>query len=711
MKLVCPNDNTVLNEADIALTCPSCGEVFPIVAGIPRFTLSQTDAGQAQVSNAFAYKWNRGAWGFRDSQREVMQRFFLERFGFETPEALVSFFRGKTVLHAGIGSGQSEQHYLEHCSNVFGADISESVDACRRNWDSVYPDLANKLHLVQADIMRLPYPEASFDIVFSDGVLHHTPNTFKALESIVCKVKPGGAVVFYIYKKKAPIREFTDDYLRKALRGMSPQKAWETLEPLTALARDLSKADAHVTVTEPVELLGMPTGEWSMQRWLYWHIMKFYWNDAFTFDENNHVNFDWYYPTYAWRHTSEEVRDWLQKLGLAEEHFQAGESGLSVIARKPDQKRCPARRHIPLARPRIDERCQELVLQVLNSGNISEGGMVRSFEKAVRERISARHCLAATSCTAGLDMALRAIGLKPGDEVVVPDFTYPATASVVMLLGATPVLVDTDPTTMLVDYDAMEMAITPKTKAVLPVSLFGNPLDASRLAAIKKRHSVFVIEDAACALGAFIGGSPVGTQADVTVFSLHPRKTLTTGEGGLVLTNDASLAALMDSHKHFGMDTSISGTPQEAQFVRPGTNYKMSDILAALGLGQMEFFDDLLKERASLARRYTLLLQKHPGLSLPQTTPGGVSSYQSYCVFIEERDRVMDALRAQGVEVQIGTYALHRQPAFRNKQTCRHAGPFPGADYAFDHCLTLPMYSGMSQREQDMVVHALLREL
>jgi SAM-dependent methyltransferase len=321
-------------DAEGDLSCTKCGARYAIRGGIPRFVGRADDRYLSQVKDAFSFKWTRDAWGFAPEHREVMLRFFCDRFGFAGAAEIAAFFRGKTVLHAGIGNGQEEQHYLHHCREVWGADISESVDRCQRNWREHHPALADRLRLCQADLMALPFADGSFDLVLSDGVLHHTPDTRAALTAIVRKVRDGGHVMFYVYKKKGPIREFVDDYVRGQISALPPAEAWKALEPLTALARDLSRQHLTIEVPENIELLGMAKGRQDLQRWLYWNVMKFYWNEAFSFDENNHVNFDWYYPFYAWRSTQEDVQDWLDQLNLTAEWFQVGDSGISVIARK-----------------------------------------------------------------------------------------------------------------------------------------------------------------------------------------------------------------------------------------------------------------------------------------------------------------------------------------------------------------------------------------
>ncbi|EGY25639.1 beta-eliminating lyase family protein [Desulfovibrio sp. A2] len=365
----------------------------------------------------------------------------------------------------------------------------------------------------------------------------------------------------------------------------------------------------------------------------------------------------------------------------------------------------PATRRIPLIRPTIDDAVKQRVLAVLDSGFLTEGAVTRDFERAVGRFVGAQHAIAVPSCTVGLEIALRAFGIGPGDEVIVPDYTYPATASVVSIVGALPVVVDVDPETMLIDCDALEAAITPRTRAALPVSLFGNPLDYGRLDDIRARHGVRMIEDAACSLGAAQGGRRTGSACDAAVFSFHPRKFITTGEGGMVTTSNPEMAAWMDAYKHFGL---TAATPREgATFASMGTNAKLSDILSAVGLAQMDRVDELLARRRALAARYVELLDGMPGVALPRTTPGGTHSYQTFCVFIERRDQVMATMRAQGVEAQIGTYALHRQPAFGNPATCRLSGPMPGSSRAADRCLALPLFHDMTDDDQRHVARTL----
>ncbi|MBW2049066.1 MAG: DegT/DnrJ/EryC1/StrS aminotransferase family protein [Deltaproteobacteria bacterium] len=361
---------------------------------------------------------------------------------------------------------------------------------------------------------------------------------------------------------------------------------------------------------------------------------------------------------------------------------------------------------IPLIKPFIDERVKRRVLDVLESGYLAEGPVTAELETICRDYIGCGHVVAVSSCTVGLEMALRCLHVGPGDEVIVPDYTYPATADAVALVGARTIIVDVDPDTMLIDYDALEAAIGSRTKAVIPVSLFGNPLDYDRLLEIKNRHGIYILEDAACALGAEYRGRKVGSFSDITVFSLHPRKFITTGEGGLLATDRDSWADWLRSYKKFGMETGKdrAGTV----FRRIGTNYKLSDVLAAIGLGQMESVKRLLEERRYLAEKYIRLLKDTGAIRLPKTTTGGRHSFQSFCIFTPKRDEILLELRRKGIEVQIGTYSLHLQPAFASSSQCEHRNGFSGSNFAYSHCMTLPLYHGMSEGKQREVVEAIV---
>jgi len=364
---------------------------------------------------------------------------------------------------------------------------------------------------------------------------------------------------------------------------------------------------------------------------------------------------------------------------------------------------------IPLIKPYMDQRIKDKVCAVLDSGYLTEGPVTRQFEEAFRDYVGCKYAIAATSCTTGLEMALRALGIGPGDEVIVPDYTYPATATVVAIVGAQPVIVDVSKETMLIDYDGIESALTPKTKALMPVSIFGNPLDYDRLNRLKNQYGLYIIEDAACSLGAEYHGRKVGTCADISVFSLHPRKFITTGEGGMITTDNPDWAEWLESYKHFGM--ARPGSREGIVFERIGTNYKLSNILSAVGLGQLEKIEELLGRRIALSENYLRLLQTAPKIGIPATTVHGKHSRQSFCIYVDHRDLVMRQMREIGIEVQIGTYSLHLHPAFAGNPACRLAGSMAGSRAAFDRCLVLPLYHELSEADQEYVVEQLLSVL
>ena len=360
---------------------------------------------------------------------------------------------------------------------------------------------------------------------------------------------------------------------------------------------------------------------------------------------------------------------------------------------------------IPLIKPYITQEVKDKVCEVLDSGYLTEGPVTREFEELFKNYIGCRHALAVTSCTTGIEMALRCLGVGPGDEVIVPDYTYPATADAAAIVGAKIVIVDVSRETMLIDYDAIEKAITEHTKAIIPVSIFGNPLNYDRLEDIRRKYGVYIVEDAACSIGAEYRGIRLGNHADISVFSLHPRKFITTGEGGMITTNNSEWADWMLSYKHFGMG--VNDSRLTTSFERIGSNYKMSNILAAVGWVQMKHVEELLNRRSELARNYLDLLANNKNISIPKTADHGKHSYQSFCIYVENREQVMKTMRERDIEVQIGTYALHKHPAFAPSSYCQIIGDMSGSRYAFEHCLTLPLYHELNVDVQRYIVQNL----
>ena len=364
---------------------------------------------------------------------------------------------------------------------------------------------------------------------------------------------------------------------------------------------------------------------------------------------------------------------------------------------------------IPLIKPFINQEIKNKVIDVLDSGYLTEGPVTREFESKLKEYLGCSYLHAVTSATTGLEVALRALGIGPGDEVIVPDYTYPATASVVNIVGAKAIIVDVNKEDMLINYDEVEKAITKKTKAIIPVSLFGALLDYERLNAIKEKCQLYIVEDAACSIGAVYKGTKLGNQADITVFSLHPRKFITTGEGGIVTTNNKKWGDWINSYKHFGMD--MTGDNREGiQFNIIGTNYKLTNIQAAVGLGQLENIDELLNKRIRLANKYKKLISEKDKISLPKVLnpkPNCQHSFQTYVVYVENRDMVMNEMRAKGIEVQIGSYSLHMHRAFNNNSNVKIIGDLTNSKWCFENALALPLYNDLTFELQEYIISEL----
>ena len=373
---------------------------------------------------------------------------------------------------------------------------------------------------------------------------------------------------------------------------------------------------------------------------------------------------------------------------------------------------------IPLIKPYITQDIKDKVIEVLDSGYLTEGPVTKEFEDKLKDYLGCRYLLAVTSATTGLEMALRALKVGAGDEVIVPDYTYPATASVAPIVGAKAVIVDVCKESMLIDYNAIESAITSNTKVIIPVSLFGAPLDYDKLNAIKEKYNLFIIEDAACSIGAEYKDEKVGKQADITVFSLHPRKFITTGEGGVVTTQIKELADWMNSYKHFGMN--MGGLSREGiHFTNIGTNFKLTNLQAALGLGQLNNIESLLKKRIELAKNYESMLKNVKGVTLTYFSKNQTCfqcecisnqckhSYQTFSIFVKNRDRIIKEMRKKRIEVQIGTYALHMHEAFQNNKLVEIKGSMKNSLWCFQHALALPLYNDLTYELQQQVVKEL----
>jgi perosamine synthetase len=375
-----------------------------------------------------------------------------------------------------------------------------------------------------------------------------------------------------------------------------------------------------------------------------------------------------------------------------------------------------------LTAPAFDEAEVALLRDCLDSGWVTQGPLTERFERLMAERHQARFAFATTSCTAALHLAMMALDIGPGDEVIVPAFTWVTTAHASEYVSARPVFVDVARDTYNIDPARIEAAITPRTRAIVAVHLFGLAAPMAEILDVAQRHGLAVIEDAACAIGTTYQGRAVGTLGDIGCFSFHPRKIVTTGEGGMAATDREDLADRLRSLRNHGA-TGLPPASLEphgpwtmATFDRLGFNLRFSDIQAAVGVAQMGKLDRLLRERRARAERYSTLLAEIQQLALPGRT-GDVAghTYQSYVVRIVDGDRkrrndVMRHLTAQEIETRPGTHAVHRLGFYAKKYGYRPAD-FPNAAMCEDTTITLPIFPGMTDGDQDKVVDAIVDAL
>ncbi len=368
-----------------------------------------------------------------------------------------------------------------------------------------------------------------------------------------------------------------------------------------------------------------------------------------------------------------------------------------------------------LTAPSFDDDEIDELRRCLSSGWVTQGPLTAKFEGLVAARHQVPHALATTSCTAALHLATLALGLGPGDEVVVPAFTWVTSAHCAEYVGATVRFADVDPATFNIDPAALEAAITPATRAVVAVHLFGLSADMDRILAIAKARSLAVIEDAACAIGTTYRGRPVGALGDVGCFSFHPRKVVTTGEGGMVTTAREDIASAVKSLRNHGATGPAPGQDPTrpyamGTFDRLGFNLRLSDIQAAVGIAQMRKLDALLKERRARALRYSTVLKHIEELALP-ADPWSGHTYQSYVVRVlrggsARRNAIMDELAAHDIQTRPGTHAVHRLGYYAQKYGLEPTR-FPNAALCEDTSVTLPLFPGMTDEDQDRVVRIL----
>lgn len=355
--------------------------------------------------------------------------------------------------------------------------------------------------------------------------------------------------------------------------------------------------------------------------------------------------------------------------------------------------------------PFTDSSEVDAVAEVLKSGYLTQGPKASEFEALVRERVHSTHAFATSSATTGIHLALHALGVRPGDEVIIPDFSFPATANAVIQQGAIPVFVDIDLATFNMNPALLEEAITGRTTAIMPVHAFGLPADMDPINAVAARYELPVIEDAACALSATYKGKEAGNLGTAGVFSFHPRKIITTGEGGMITTSDPELADKIQVLRTHG---AVRGE-LFMSFIEAGYNYRLSDLQAAVGVAQMAKLDYIVRRRHELASSIASELSNLDGVVAPSVPEGSTHAFQSFVVLLDagiDRDEVVRLMKQRNVETTLGTYSMHAQPYFRSRFDIADSR-LPNATYAQASTLTLPLYPQMTHNDVEAVVSAL----
>jgi len=367
---------------------------------------------------------------------------------------------------------------------------------------------------------------------------------------------------------------------------------------------------------------------------------------------------------------------------------------------------------VPFAKPYLKGHEGAAVAEAVASGWVSQGPRVREFEQRFAERVGAADAIAVTSCTTALHLALYVTGVGPGDEVIVPTMSFIASANSVWQCGGTPVLVDVDPATYNIDPARIEAAITPRTKAIMPVHQMGLPADMDPITEIAARHGLPIVEDAACAIGASYKGRSIGSSENLACFSLHPRKVITTGEGGMITVADPAVAerirqlrqhamSVSDLARHAAKDVIIESYPER------GWNYRMTDMQAALGLCQLEMLDEILELRRAQAERYSQAIASMPFLEAPYEPDYAVRTWQAYPVMLSpdaplSRNELMRVLLQDGVPTRRGIMNIHEEESYAEPKLS-----LPQAELASSQSLVLPLFAGLTEAEQDYVIDRL----
>ena len=354
---------------------------------------------------------------------------------------------------------------------------------------------------------------------------------------------------------------------------------------------------------------------------------------------------------------------------------------------------------IRLAKPHIPETAVNSILEIFKSGDLVQGKFVRGFETVLKKYLHADHAILVSSGTAALHLSLMSSGIGNGDEVLVPAFTFPATANVVEVTGAVPVLIDINLDDYCINVSDIEEKITERTRAIIPVHEFGQSADIEPLMRIARKYDLLVIEDAACAMGTQYNGNMVGTFGEIGCFSFHPRKAITTGEGGLIVSNDPEVANMVRAMRNHG-------TSGKSGFIYAGLNYRMTDFQAALGLSQMETLEEAIEIKIGMARIYDELLADCEYIRTPAVFHERKNVYQTYHILLDDgidRGKLVSFLHENGVQTNFGANALHRLTYYREKYGYGE-NDFPVAGKAYEKGLALPCGNHMKIEDIEFVV-------
>ena len=347
--------------------------------------------------------------------------------------------------------------------------------------------------------------------------------------------------------------------------------------------------------------------------------------------------------------------------------------------------------------------------KVIDSGWLTKGPYIEEFERMVKDYVGAKYAIAVNSGTAALHLSLISLNISSGDEVIVPDFTFVATANAVEYTGAKPVFADIDLKMLNIDVEDIKKKITNKTKAIMPVHGFGQSADMDEIRKIAKEHNLFIIEDAACALGAKYKGEFCGTMGELGCFSFHPRKILTTAEGGIVVTNNDEHAKLIERLRDHG---SIK-RDDRVYFNHCGYNYRLSELHAVLGIAQMKKLDDIIKKRQEAARKLSILLSGIESLQLPEIDKDYQHIFQSYIVLLGEgidRSEFMTYLKRKDIETVVGNHSLHSQPFYKNKYGYKDSD-VPNSFAVAERSVALPLYPQMTEEEINLLAETVRNAL